>query len=109
MRLPRLKPDYQDSWHHCYNRTAGTREDRPFDDADKEAFVRILHQVSMLYTVRVAAYQVMSNHFHLILHTPEALPPRRRPAAGSRRSTPGNAHWSCTASAAGSGRSGCAM
>ena len=74
MRLPRLKPDYQDTWHHCYNRTAGTRQDRPFDDADKEAFIHILHQVSILYTVRVVAYQLMSNHFHLLLHTPEALP-----------------------------------
>ena len=74
MRLRRLKPDYQDSWHHCFNRTAGTRLDRPFDDADKEAFVRILRKISELYTVRVVAYQVMSNHFHLLLHTPEVLP-----------------------------------
>ena len=74
MRLPRLKPDYQDSWHHCYNRTAGTRLDRPFDDADKEALVRILRKVSELYTVRVVSYQIMSNHFHLLLHTPAALP-----------------------------------
>jgi hypothetical protein len=25
MRQARLKPDYQDTWHHCYNRTVGTR------------------------------------------------------------------------------------
>ena len=74
MRLSRLKPDYQDSWHHCYNRVAGTRLDRPFDDADKEAFVRILRKVSQLYTVRVVSYQVLSNHFHLLLHTPVELP-----------------------------------
>lgn len=74
MRQPRIKPDQQDTWHHCYNRTAGTSHDRPFGEADKEQFVRILKRVSRLYTVRVISYQVMSNHFHLLLHAP-AQPP----------------------------------
>ncbi len=33
MRHARLKPDYQDTWPHCYNRVVGTRDDRPFDAA----------------------------------------------------------------------------
>jgi hypothetical protein len=33
MRHSRLKPDYQDSWHHCYNRAVGTTADRPFAEA----------------------------------------------------------------------------
>ena len=74
MRHARLKPASQDTWHHCYNRAVGTREDRPLDDAEKEQFVRILHRVSTLYAVRVAAYQVMSNHYHLLLQAP-AEPP----------------------------------
>lgn len=74
MRHARLKPASQDTWHHCYNRAVGTREDRPLDDAEKEQFVRILYRVSTLYAVRVAAYQVMSNHYHLLLQAP-AEPP----------------------------------
>ena len=73
MRHARLKPASQDTWHHCYNRAVGTREDRPLDDAEKEQFVRILHRVSTLYAVRVAAYQVMSNHYHLLLQAPACL------------------------------------
>lgn len=74
MRHARLKPEYRDTWHHCYNRAVGTSEDRPFDDADKEQFVRILHRVADLYAVRVVAYQVMSNHFHLLLQSPMEPP-----------------------------------
>ena len=74
MRQPRLKPDYRDTWHHTYNHTVGTTEDRPLGDAEKEQFVNILHRVAGLYTVQIAAYQVMSNHWHLLLRTPEAVP-----------------------------------
>ena len=31
MRHARLKPASQDTWHHCYNRAVGNRNDRPFD------------------------------------------------------------------------------
>ena len=74
MRQARIKIDFQDTWHHCYNRIAGTSQDLPFHDAEKEKFVRILMRVSLLYTVRVVAYQVMSNHFHLLLQAPTAEP-----------------------------------
>ena len=31
MRHARLKPASQDTWHHCYNRAVGNRNDRPFN------------------------------------------------------------------------------
>ncbi len=74
MRQPRLKPHDRDTWHHCYNRVVGTHEDRSLSDADKEQFVRILRRVAEFYAVRIVAYQVMSNHFHLLLQAP-AQPP----------------------------------
>ena len=74
MRHARLKPASQDTWHHCYNRAVGNRTDRPFDAADQEQFVRMLERVADFYSVRVVAYQVMSNHFHLLLQAP-AEPP----------------------------------
>jgi REP element-mobilizing transposase RayT len=72
-RTYRIKVDQEDTWYHCYNRTAGTSHDRPFDDADKEQFVRILKRVSILYGVRVVAYQVMSNHYHLLVKAPKDM------------------------------------
>ncbi len=66
MRHARIKPDYEDTWHHCYNRAAGTRDDRPFGDAEKEVFVRLLKRLAAFYTVRVVSYTFMSNHFHII-------------------------------------------
>ena len=74
MRHARLKPDYRDTWHHCYNRIVGTREDRPLGRAEKEQFVRILRRVAGFYAVRIVAYQVMSNHFHLLVQAPEEPP-----------------------------------
>jgi hypothetical protein len=74
MRQARLKPDYRDTWHHCYNRVVGTREDRPLGNAEKEQFVRILRRVAGFYTVRIVAYQVMSNHFHLLVQSPVEMP-----------------------------------
>ena len=74
MRTARIKVDQADTWYHCYNQTVGSPHDRPFGNAEKEVFVRLLHKVSLLYGVRVAAYQVMSNHFHLLLHAPVGMP-----------------------------------
>ena len=74
MRRTRLKIEEQASWYHCYNRVAGTSLDRPFDDVAKEKFVRILHRVCRLYVVQVVSYQVMSNHFHLLVNAPVEEP-----------------------------------
>ncbi len=96
MRQARIKPDYADTWHHCYNRTVGTALDRPFDNADKEEFVRILRRVSKLYTIRITSYQVMSNHFHLLIHAPCRMPSEEETCrrykvfyGGKRTLTPG--------------------
>lgn len=97
MRRARLKPDYQDTWHHCYNRLVGTSLDRPLSPADREQFVRLLHRVARLYTVRIVAYQVLSNHFHLLLQAPADLPSPEETAKrfeafhrGRRRLLPGS-------------------
>lgn len=74
MRKARIKMDDQTTWYHCFNRIAGTRNDFPFGRAEKEAFVRILKRCSRLYDVRVVGYQVMSNHFHLIVQVPKEQP-----------------------------------
>ncbi len=74
MRIARIKPHHEATWHHCYSRAVGTCRDRPFDKADKAYFVRLMHRVSRLYCIRIAAYQIMDNHFHLLVKTPEQAP-----------------------------------
>ncbi len=74
MRSYRIKVDHTDTWYHCYNRAVGSSADRPLGRVEKEQFVRILHRVSLLYGVRVVSYQVMSNHFHLLVHAPVDIP-----------------------------------
>lgn len=74
MRQARIRIDDAPCWYHCYNRVAGTRNDRPFGDREKEQFVRFLKRVALLYCVQVVAYQVMSNHFHILLRAPDTEP-----------------------------------
>jgi REP element-mobilizing transposase RayT len=97
MRHPRLKPDWRDTWHHCYNHAVGSREDRPFGPAEKEQFVRILMRVAGFYCVQVVAYQVMSNHWHILLRAPEEQPSEAETVerykvfhAGRRKLMPGS-------------------
>ena len=55
MRQARLKPAERDTWHHCYNRLAGTAEERPLGDAEKEQFGSALFVRETMRRVRPAA------------------------------------------------------
>ena len=74
MRHPRLKPTGRDIFHHCYNRVCGDRYARPFGEREKAHFVRLMKKLNAYYTVEVVAFQVMSNHFHIILRSPADAP-----------------------------------
>jgi putative transposase len=74
MRQPRLKIDEVDTFYHCYNRVAGDPEYFPFEDSEKERFIRFIKKLSRFYTVDVVAHQVLSNHFHLVLWAPSDPP-----------------------------------
>lgn len=80
MRYARIKPDQIDTYMHVYNRTVGSTGEFPFKDAEKEEFVRRIQLVSQLYVIEPISYQVMGNHFHIILHIP-AEPPSNKEAA----------------------------
>lgn len=74
MRMNRIKPDNEDTWHHCYNRAVGTERDRPLGPVEKEKFIRILLRLSRFFCVQPVAFQVMSTHYHLLLRTPAEVP-----------------------------------
>jgi hypothetical protein len=65
MRSARIRDDESQNgaYYHIMNRAAGTRDDRPFGDVEKEEFVKLLHRLATLYTIEVIGYCVMSNHY----------------------------------------------
>lgn len=95
MRMPRFKVQDRSIFYHLYNRVAGEPDFLPFGPKEKEYFVRLLHKLDLLYSIKVVSYQVMSNHFHLVVHAPKESPSKeelcRRYEAyhdGKRRMTP---------------------
>jgi REP element-mobilizing transposase RayT len=61
----------QDGWYHVMNR--GRRGEPVFRGRrDYSSFVDLLQETSAAWNVRVAAYCLMQNHYHLLLQTPEA-------------------------------------
>ena len=83
MRTARLKPagaDPHGTYYHLLNRIAGMPGDLPFGDVEKEMFIRLLKKLAGLYTLDLLAWQVMGNHFHLVVFAP-ATPPSPEEAA----------------------------
>jgi REP element-mobilizing transposase RayT len=70
--MPRpLRLEFENAWYHVMNRGAGHRE---IFKADKhrEIFLDLLEEASSLFGVKVHAYCLMDNHYHLLLSTPRA-------------------------------------
>jgi REP element-mobilizing transposase RayT len=68
-RPPRV--DFEGARHHVMNR--GARKQPIFvDDRDCARFLEIVARTVERYEVRVHAYALMPNHYHLLLETPHA-------------------------------------
>lgn len=74
MRTARIKLNHAPVFYHLYNRVAGPPDFLPFGPAEKEFFARLLHKLDRFFTVKVVDYQVMSNHFHLVVYTSDQPP-----------------------------------
>ena len=46
-------------------------EDIYLDKRDYMAFIELLQETSETWNLRVAAYCLMPNHYHMLIHTPE--------------------------------------
>ena len=66
-----LRIEYPNAWYHVMNR--GRRaEDVFMDDSDYNTFLGLLMDAMELWNVRIAAYCLMQNHYHLLVQTPDA-------------------------------------
>jgi len=66
-----LRIQYPNAWYHVMNR--GRRYEDIFADAeDYQIFVDLLKETSEMWNIRIAAYCLMPNHYHLLVQTPDA-------------------------------------
>jgi len=65
----RLRSDIAGSWYHVFNRGVD-RQPVFFCDRDRVEFERLLGVIADRYGVRVHAYCLMTNHYHLLLECP---------------------------------------
>ncbi len=67
----KLRVEYAGAIYHVMNR--GDRREMIFrEDADRELFLETLGQACAKTGWQVHAYCLMSNHFHLVMETPQA-------------------------------------
>ena len=65
-----LRIEYAGAWYHVMNR--GRRSDRIFEGRnDYLMFIDLLKEATELWDIRISAYCLMSNHYHLLIHTPK--------------------------------------
>lgn len=65
-----LRIEYPGAWYHVMNR--GRRREKIFSSHnDYEAFIKVLQETSEAWNLKISAYCLMSNHYHLLVHTPE--------------------------------------
>ncbi len=66
-----LRIQYPDAWYHVMNR--GRRGEAIFPGPeDCQRFMELLHEGSIMWNVRIAAFCLMPNHYHLLVQTPDA-------------------------------------
>ena len=66
-----LRIEYPDAWYHVMNR--GRRSEAIFqDDDDYRRFTELLQEGSAMWNVRIAAFCLIPNHYHLLVRTPDA-------------------------------------
>lgn len=65
-----LRIEYEGAWYHVMNR--GRRSDKIFEGPDDyRLFIDLLKAAIELWNIQISAYCLMSNHYHLLIHTPQ--------------------------------------
>lgn len=64
-----LRIQYPDAWYHVMNR--GRRHERIYQNkTDYLSFLEIVQKTSKMFSLHIAGYCLMKNHYHLLLQTP---------------------------------------
>jgi putative transposase len=66
-----LRIEYPNAWYHVMNR--GRRGEDIFSGKkDAKIFTALLQEAAELWDVRISAYCLMGNHYHLLIQTPQS-------------------------------------
>ena len=64
-----LRIEYPDAWYHIMNR--GGRYEAIFEDKkDYSVFLELLQETIEIFHIKVSAFCLMQNHYHLLIQTP---------------------------------------
>lgn len=66
-----LRIYFEGAWYHVMNRGIN-RQNIFFSNKQKYKFLKLLGEIKKIYGIEIHAYCLMSNHYHLIIHTPRA-------------------------------------
>ena len=66
-----LRIEFAGAWYHVMNRARVGQDAFPARE-DYLGFIELLMDASEIFNMRVAAYCLMSNHYHLLIQTPDA-------------------------------------
>ena len=70
MFIPRpLRLEYEKAWYHVMNRGAAYQEIFK-TNKHRQLFLDLLEDASSLFGIRIHAYCLMNNHYHLLVNTP---------------------------------------
>jgi REP element-mobilizing transposase RayT len=72
MRKPRIKSEGE-SYYHIVSRCA--LRNYLLDGNDKSMFVRMMRKIAIFSGLEIINYCVMDNHFHILVHVPDASEP----------------------------------
>ena len=66
-----LRVEYPDAYYHVINR--GNYQEKIFiNDRDKEKFLEYLEKATERFSIIIHSYCLMSNHYHLLIQTPDS-------------------------------------
>ena len=66
-----LRIEYENAFYHVMNRGRG-RENTFLSDDDFKHFLYCIEQASLRFNIEVHSYCLMTNHYHLLIKTPDA-------------------------------------
>ncbi len=64
-----LRIEFSNAWYHVMNR-GRRRENVFYSDEDRRTFLSLLSDLHDKFHVKIHAYCLMGNHYHLLLNTP---------------------------------------